>query len=425
MPTATNRTAPITYTFADDGTIPTIRRCRSSSTAAASILTGSPDPEKLIEQTFAANGWGEMWRNGVYPYVHYHSMIHEAMGVARGRAKVRFGGEKGREIDVVPGDVVILPAGTGHQMPDAEPGPRGYRRLSAERQIRSLPRQQGRACQGARLDPESAATRHRSGVRSRRAADRAVVRMISDWLAFWDSSHSIYVNARHKDVHYRLIAQEIAALVPSGKRACSITAAARRCTPISSRRRPASYCCAMERPAYAPASARVLSGIRKSASSRRRTSSVCRTRSLDLIVLHSVAQYLTLEQSRTLLELFHRLLQAGGVLLVSDVIPPHVAASTDAAALLRFAAANGFLIAAFLGLARTLISDYWRLRTRIGLTRYGEAAMIEKLAAAGFHGAPLGKEHRTQSGAHGVHGAAGKPASDAKLTGLPSAANLV
>ena len=38
--------------------------------------------------------------------------------------------------------------------------------------------------------------------------------MTTDWLAFWDSPHSIYVNARHKDVHYGLIAKDIAALVP-------------------------------------------------------------------------------------------------------------------------------------------------------------------------------------------------------------------
>ena len=56
-----------------------------------------------------------MWRNGIYPYVHYHSMIHEAMGIARGRATVRFGGANGQEIEITPGDVVILPAGTGHQ----------------------------------------------------------------------------------------------------------------------------------------------------------------------------------------------------------------------------------------------------------------------------------------------------------------------
>jgi len=52
--------------------------------------------------------------------------------------------------------------------------------------------------------------------------------------------------------------------------------------------------------------------------------------------------------------------------------------------LLRFGAANGFFIAAVAGLVRTVLSDYWRLRTRYGLTRYGEAAMKEKLAAAGF-----------------------------------------
>jgi SAM-dependent methyltransferase len=106
--------------------------------------------------------------------------------------------------------------------------------------------------------------------------------------------------------------------------------------------------------------------------------------SLDLIVLHSVAQYLTPGELAKLLALFHRLLNSGGILVVSDVIPPDVAASTDALALLRFGAAEGFFFAAVTGLVRTVLSDYWRLRTRYGLTRYGEAAMTEKLAAAGF-----------------------------------------
>jgi hypothetical protein len=65
-------------------------------------------------------------------------------------------------------------------------------------------------------------------------------------------------------------------------------------------------------------------------------------------------------------------------------VPPRVAAATDALALLRFGKANGFFFAAGVGLLRTLVSRYWRLRSRLGLTRYAKAEMIDKLSAAGF-----------------------------------------
>lgn len=107
--------APIAYKFADDGMIPNNPALPMVLYRGGIELAGSPDPEALIETTFAANGWGDMWRNGIYPYVHYHSMIHEALGVARGRATVRFGGDKGRDFAMASGDVVVLPAGTGHQ----------------------------------------------------------------------------------------------------------------------------------------------------------------------------------------------------------------------------------------------------------------------------------------------------------------------
>ena len=36
-----------------------------------------------------------------------------------------------------------------------------------------------------------------------------------DWVAYYDSAHSIYVNAVHRDVHYARLAEEIARYVPS------------------------------------------------------------------------------------------------------------------------------------------------------------------------------------------------------------------
>ena len=115
MPTAMNSVSPITRKFADDGRIPNNPTLPLVLYRGGIDLAGTPDPEDVIEKTFAANGWGNMWRNGIYPYPHYHSMIHEVMGVARGRATVRFGGKHGEDIEVASGDVVILPAGTGHQ----------------------------------------------------------------------------------------------------------------------------------------------------------------------------------------------------------------------------------------------------------------------------------------------------------------------
>jgi uncharacterized protein YjlB len=41
-------------------------------------------------------------------------MIHEALGIARGTARVRFGGDHGEVLDLGPGDIAVLPVGTGH-----------------------------------------------------------------------------------------------------------------------------------------------------------------------------------------------------------------------------------------------------------------------------------------------------------------------
>jgi uncharacterized protein YjlB len=73
------------------------------------------DPAAVFEELFQKNGWGDSWRDGIYDYVHYHSRIHEVLGIARGSGKVQFGGKRGRTLTLKVGDVAILPAGTGHQ----------------------------------------------------------------------------------------------------------------------------------------------------------------------------------------------------------------------------------------------------------------------------------------------------------------------
>jgi uncharacterized protein YjlB len=109
------RTQPESFHFADDGSIPNNPGLPLLLYRRGIDLAGTAHPEEAIERTFSSHGWGDMWRNGIYPYPHYHSRIHEVMGIARGRARVRFGGEKGREVELAPGDVAVLPAGTGHQ----------------------------------------------------------------------------------------------------------------------------------------------------------------------------------------------------------------------------------------------------------------------------------------------------------------------
>ena len=77
------------------------------------------DPGTLIDALFETHGWARSWRDTVYDFVHYHSQIHEVMGVARGSAKIECGGIKGRVLSLKAGDVLILPAGTGHRLIDA------------------------------------------------------------------------------------------------------------------------------------------------------------------------------------------------------------------------------------------------------------------------------------------------------------------
>lgn len=104
-----------TFQFKADGTIPNNRDLPVLLYPQVVDLSRADDPAALLEAIFSANDWGDAWRNGIYDYVHYHSAIHEVLGIARGRVSVRLGGDHGEELDLSAGDAVVLPAGTGHQ----------------------------------------------------------------------------------------------------------------------------------------------------------------------------------------------------------------------------------------------------------------------------------------------------------------------
>src|SRR3979411_3401183 len=92
--------------------------------------------------------------------------------------------------------------------------------------------------------------------------------------------------------------------------------------------------------------------------------------SVDLVVMHSVAQYLTAQELDAALVLFRRLLSPTGSLVLGDVIRPTTSALADALALLRFGARHGFFFAALVGLGRTVLSPYLRPGLPLRRTRY-------------------------------------------------------
>ena len=106
---------PHLFRFKDDGVIPNHPTFPLIVYRGAVGLPKQFDPAAVFEDLFEKNRWGDSWRNGIYDYVHYHSRIHEVLGIARGSSKVQFGGKRGRTLALKAGDVAILPAGTGHQ----------------------------------------------------------------------------------------------------------------------------------------------------------------------------------------------------------------------------------------------------------------------------------------------------------------------
>jgi uncharacterized protein YjlB len=113
--TLVNRRAPQRHHFEDDGKTPNNPRLPLLHYRDVLRSRDGLDPAALCEDLFAAHGWAGSWRNGIYPFLHFHTATHEVLGIARGSAHVQFGGDRGKTLSVEAGDVIVLPAGTSHR----------------------------------------------------------------------------------------------------------------------------------------------------------------------------------------------------------------------------------------------------------------------------------------------------------------------
>jgi uncharacterized protein YjlB len=110
---------PQALRFEDDGAIP------NHPTFPALVYASVPgvaEGAEAAEALFARNGWVPQWRSGVFGFHHFHSTAHEALAVAAGGTTLQLGGPSGPVLDVRAGDILVLPAGTGHRRLGSDDG---------------------------------------------------------------------------------------------------------------------------------------------------------------------------------------------------------------------------------------------------------------------------------------------------------------
>ncbi len=207
---------------------------------------------------------------------------------------------------------------------------------------------------------------------------------MEDWIDYYDSTHTIYASRLHRDLHFQIIARDIIGYISSPDAVVLDYA----CGEALSAAKVAEACGKLYLAEPAP-------GVRGRLIARFAPNTKIRVRSLDdlrkmdeqsidLVVMNSVAQYMTSAELDTAFAVVRRLLKPGGRLVLGDILRPEVGMIRDVIALLRFAVTHGFLKDALIGLVSTALSDYRQLRSRVGLQRYSEAEMVGKLASAGF-----------------------------------------
>lgn len=209
------------------------------------------------------------------------------------------------------------------------------------------------------------------------------------WTRFWDTNHSVYVSPLHLDRHYLHIAGDILRVLPEG----APRVLDHGCGEALHASSVAGECGAL---LLCDAAPNLRTRLAERFADERRIEVLSPSAvenlpdgGLDLVVANSLIQYLDRAELLALLGVWRRILKPDGRLIIADVITPAQTAVTDATALLRFAAANGFLFDALKGLTRTFFSDYRKLRAQLGLTRYAEEELLKLLRENGFNATRL------------------------------------
>ena len=208
--------------------------------------------------------------------------------------------------------------------------------------------------------------------------------MIANWREFWDRPHRIYVNGRHRQVHYERVAADILQELPNDRatmldygcgEALDAAKIAARCGRL--------FLCESAPSLRAELKVRY-AGVPSITVLALEEIDPLANGSLDLAVANSVLQYLTREEAAALAERLRQKFAPGGRLILADIVPPDSNIVADVSSLLSTAIRSGFFLAAIAGLLRTFVSDYRRLRSQIGLTTYREEEMRALLESAGY-----------------------------------------
>ena len=204
------------------------------------------------------------------------------------------------------------------------------------------------------------------------------------WAEYWNGETTIYVNARHKSVHYEAVARDIVACLPGPAArvvdygcgdALSAHLVADACAHL--------FLCESSESTRQRLVARIAGRPDIDVVSPRQFEQLP-SGTVDVIVANSVIQYLSASELAHLLAVSRDKLSRDGRLVLADVIPRHIGVVRDATELLKFAAANGFLLAAGAGLVRSFFSNYRQIRQQLGLLQFDEAEILEVLAQSGF-----------------------------------------